>query len=127
MLGVGNQQGLVIPQWDDLALRARLPSDAADFSCKSGPLPIMPGSRRGYHRVYLRNRAILSYSGSYYGVYTLDVSRTGVGLCSPIQLLPCAEVTLWLSDGRELRLGTKVCIRLEEYCYRCGVLFSCND
>jgi hypothetical protein len=127
MLGICDQEQLAPPEWDSIEQRARLPVSVEDFLDKQGPMPVSPDSRRRYHRMYMRIRAVLRYHETFYAVYMSDISRSGIGFFSPVQLLPCAVIDIWLPDGRQLRLKTKNCVRLEETCYRCGALFAASE
>ncbi len=124
MLGVCDQDQLELPEWTTLKQRARLPVSLPDFLAKAGPLPMLPDTRRGFRRMYLRIQAVLSYHEQLYAVYVSDVSRTGAGFFSPVQLLPSTPIKIWLPDGRQLDLVSKYCVRLEPCCYRCGAKFA---
>lgn len=123
MLDGCDQLQLTVPAWESLLLRARLPQESDEYLDKEGPMPVMPDSRRRFHRKYLRTPAVLLYQDQFYAAYLSDVSRSGVGLYSPVQVLPVSDVQLWVTDGRILKLRTKNCVRLDECCYRCGAEF----
>jgi len=124
MLGVCDQVELAPPEWETIALQAELPATAAEFFSRQGATPIMPDTQRGYHRMFLRTHAVLRYQGEYYAAYLADISRSGVGFVSPVQLLPCEAIDVWIQDGRHLTLLTKRCIRLGPNCYNCGAVFK---
>ncbi|WP_425397594.1 PilZ domain-containing protein [Aeoliella sp.] len=120
MLGSCGQEQLTVPAWESIADRARLPLLADEYLDKQGPMPVKPDSRRGYHRMYLRSHAVMLYGDRFYAAYLSDVSRTGAGFYSPVQLLPASRIQLWLADGRHVCVTVKNCVRLEDQCYRCG-------
>lgn len=127
MLGGGDQLQLTVPAWDSISARARLPQGVEEYHDKQGPMPVMPDSRRNFHRIYLRTPAVLLYHGQFLAGYLSDVSRSGVGLYSPVQLLPVSDIQVWLADGQTLRLRTKNCLRIEERCYRCGAEYCKSE
>ncbi|MCO6043512.1 PilZ domain-containing protein [Aeoliella sp. ICT_H6.2] len=127
MLGGCDQVQLTVPAWEALPDRARLPEVPAAYLDKEGPMPVMPESRRNYHRLYLRTPAVLLYHDQFYAAYLSDLSRSGVGLFSPVQLLPVSDIQIWMADGQSLKLRTKNCVRLESCCYRCGAEFHQGD
>ncbi len=124
MLDLSDQCQVTPPAWSEIEYRARVPGAVDEFLNKQGPMPVAPESRRGYHRMYMRTSAVLRYQGEFYAIYMCDLSRTGAGLLSPVQLLPCKLVEVWFADDRMLRVTTKNCLRIDENCYRCGVLFA---
>lgn len=123
MLDSGTQLPLKAPAWQSLPVRARLPEMPTEYLDKEGPMPVMPDSRRGYHRQYMRTPAVLFYREQFYAAYVADLSRSGVGLYSPVQLFPVSDILLWVVDGSRLQLRTKNCVRLDECCYRSGAEF----
>jgi hypothetical protein len=116
----------IVPAWGEILSQAVLPVSEAEFFSKQGPTPLMPDSRRGFHRMYLRTSVVLQYENQFHAAYLLDISRSGVGLISPVQLLPSAPIELWLPDGRHMELQTKRCVRCAERCYQCGGEFTCS-
>lgn len=124
MLGFCDQEKLTLPEWDAVPSRARLPVAEEEFLAKEGPLPIAPESRRSYNRLYMRTRALAMYNGEFHAIYLSDISRSGLGIFSPIQLLPSAAVSIFLPNGRQLDTTLKTCVRVEDACYRCGVEFG---
>lgn len=124
MLDLNDECQITPPAWSDIELRAQVPGAINEFLGKQGPMPVAPNSRRGYHRMYMRTPAVMRYQGDFYAIYMSDLSRSGAGLVSPVQLLPCAIIEVWLAEGRMLRVTTKNCLRLDENCYRCGVIFA---
>lgn len=110
----------VAPVWSEISSRAVLPKSEGEFFGKKGPTPLMPDTRRRFHRMYLRLEAVLRYENQYHAVYLVDLSRSGVGIVSPVQLFPRAPLELGLPDGRDLVLETKWCVRLGANCYHAG-------
>ncbi|MCO6043514.1 PilZ domain-containing protein [Aeoliella sp. ICT_H6.2] len=124
MLDISSQEQLNVPNWGSLPDKVQLPQRLVDFLEKEGPMPVKPDSRRGYHRMYLRSRAVMLYHDRFYAVYLSDVSRTGAGFYTPVQVLPASSVQLWMEDGQCFRVRARNCTRMGDRCYRCGGVFS---
>ena len=84
---------------------------------------MVPDSRRSHHRLQVRGQAAMRHSGTLSGVYIVDVSPKGVGLYSPMQLLPKTQVVLICDQWEELPLTIRRCQRLRDTCYLCGTCF----
>jgi hypothetical protein len=123
MLDLGNGEKVSDASWDALELTARIPASMPDFFEKKGPTPTRVGCRRAYRRFYLRGKAILRCDNKLFGVYTVDASRIGIRILSPIQLLPKLHVWLQLPDVQEFEIEIVRCCRFEERCYDCGAVF----
>jgi hypothetical protein len=123
MLDLGNGEKVSDVSWDALELTARIPASMPDFFEKKGPTPTRVGCRRAYRRFYLRGKAILRSDNKVFGVYTVDASRKGIRVLSPIQLLPKLHVWLQLPDVQEFEIEIVRCCRFEERCYDCGAVF----
>jgi hypothetical protein len=123
MLDLGNGEKVSDASWDALELTARIPASMPDFFEKKGPTPTRVGCRRAYRRFYLRGKAILRCDNKLFGVYTVDASRKGIRILSPIQLLPKLHVWLQLPDVQEFEIEIVRCCRFEERCYDCGAVF----
>ncbi len=123
MLDLGNGQKVSDVSWDSLELTARIPVSMPDFFEKKGPTPTRVGCRRAFRRFYLRGKAILRSDNKLFGVYTVDASRKGIRILSPIQLLPKLHVWLQLPDVQEFEIEIVRCCRFEERCYDCGAVF----
>jgi hypothetical protein len=123
MLDLGNGEKVSDASWDALELTARIPASMPDFFEKKGPTPTRVGCRRAYRRFYLRGKAILRSDNKLFGVYTVDASRKGIRVLSPIQLLPKLHVWLQLPDVQEFEIEIVRCCRFEERCYDCGAVF----
>jgi hypothetical protein len=123
MLDLCHEQNVSYPAWDALELKARIPASMPDFFEKKGPTPSRVGCRRAYPRFYLRSKAILRCDNKQLGVYTVDASRKGIRVISPIQLLPKLHVWLQLPDVREFEIEIVRCCRFEERSYDCGAIF----
>jgi hypothetical protein len=123
MLDLGNGEKVSDASWDALELTARIPASMPDFFEKKGPTPTRVGCRRAYRRFYLRGKAILRCDNKLFGVYTVDASRKGIRILSPIQLLPKLHVWLQLPDVQEFEIEIVRCCRFEVHCYDCGAVF----
>lgn len=124
MLDDRNEGGVIDRMWGKTVEQARVPEPAEDYFDSDGPTPTHYDSRRAYHRFFLRRRAILMHDGASLGVYTKDISRTGVAIFSPVQLLPKHTASLLLPGARQVEVEVRRCRRHEEGCYECGCVFK---
>jgi hypothetical protein len=106
--------------WERLPVRAPDPI-GGDFDGSHEP----PQSfeKRKFVRLRCQGRAILERELEHLAVYVVDLSRTGIGIISPVQLFPSELVELATPD-RRLPLRVVRCIRLGPDCYHCGCRFQ---
>jgi hypothetical protein len=123
MLDLGDGQAVSDVSWNTLELKARIPASMPDFFGRKGPTPTRIGCRRAFRRFYLRGKAVLRCDEKLLAVYTVDASRNGIRILSPIQLLPKLHVWLQLPDVQEFEIQIVRCCRLEERSYDCGAIF----
>ena len=124
MLGVSNEQRMMDSLWEAAEVKLELPELTAKFFFEpKGPMPSRFDNRRSYHRFYMRGKAILKRAEATFGIYTLDVSRQGIGFLSPVQLMPKESVELRLPNGAEYQLEIARCRRENENCFECGSKF----
>jgi hypothetical protein len=123
VLDIDHAMQLITGEGNALSATAILPEDGGEFFARRGPAPCSPIARRSFHRFYFRHPAVMLQDGERYGVFTLDVSRHGVGFVSPVQIFPKQVVELRLPDGRCLRLEAARCRRIKAHCYECGSRF----
>ena len=124
MLALSPDRDLIDELWKDASSVAVLPACLRQqFFSKSGPLPVYHENKRTFHRHYLRRKAILKYRNAMYGIFTKDISRQGIGLLSPVQLLPMEQVSLLLSRDSSLQLEIARCRRIEKDCFDIGARF----
>ncbi|WP_425267254.1 PilZ domain-containing protein [Aeoliella straminimaris] len=123
MLDCSDHPEIVIPKWEDVEIRARLPLAVHEFLAKEGPAPAKYDCERRHARKYFRTRAVIRRDSHDYGVYMCDISRSGVGFYSPIQLFPEEPVELWLPSEKRLDLLMENCVRHANNSYRCGATF----
>lgn len=107
--------------WEDLDLHASLPTSPEEFFSKSGAKS--EREHREFERHYLRCQAIVRRELETFGVYMKDCSRAGMGLVSPVQLLPRERVQLWMQPQRSYSLEVIRCRRVQANCYECGTIF----
>jgi|SRR5688572_7404918 hypothetical protein len=125
MLEPRNDPKLIARLWETTQPKVRLPEQLSDaFFDPQGPMPVHQDNRRGYHRYFMRAKAILKRNGIMLGSYTKDVSRQGVGFLSPVPLLPLQRVQLHLLNGTELHLEVARCRRVDNCCFDCGARFA---
>ena len=124
MLELDDKKSVAIPAWTAIPLRAALPEKLGDYFGRSGVMPSLPDSRRGYHRKYMRAKAVAQYQDKFLAVYLADISRSGLGFYSPIQIFPCEVMNMWLGREGHIQLVAKTCVRIGHACYRCGAQFK---
>lgn len=107
--------------WSQLPCRAGIPSQ--NYLDVRGPAPAHPNERRRFVRFRYRGRAIVERDGNRMAGYTVDVSRSGMGIISPVQLFPseCVQVT---TVRQNFSLTVVWCVRLGQDCYQCGCKFQ---
>lgn len=127
MLAVGHDRGLIEPAWKAAEAKVQLPDSwRASFFEKSGPMALHHENRRNYHRYFVRVKTVIKHGGKKYGGYTMDISREGVGLLSPVQFLPQDLIELQLPHGYALPLVVVRCKYLATLCFECGAKFAFN-
>ena len=125
MLGRCHDKSLTADDWDATDAQVQLPEDLRkEFFSKSGPMPLYHENLRGYHRYFVRVKAVLQRDEMKLGCYTKDISRQGIGLLSPVQLLPLDRVQLHLPNGSKLTLEVARCRRVDRGCFDCGARFA---
>jgi hypothetical protein len=67
----------------------------------------------------MRGKAVLKRGGTTLGIYTVDLSRQGIGILSPVPLLPKERVQVQLAAVK-LTLEIARCRRLGDNCFLCG-------
>jgi PilZ domain len=128
MLALSPDCNLIDELWKDAVSVAVLPASMRpQFFAKTGHLPVYHENQRAFHRHYLRRKAILKWREKMFGVFTKDISRQGIGLLSPVQLLPLEYVTLLLSSESSLQLKIARCRRIEKDCFDIGARFSAPE
>ena len=122
MLDPGDEQGVIDKLWSVAAGCARAPDCrlAEDESFT----PTRFDSRRAFGRYAYGSRGILIADGATYGIYITDVSRTGVGFRSPVQLFPRDTPTLVLPGVKKVEVSIRRCRRQAEQSYQCGAIFA---
>lgn len=121
MLRTNNESLAFDESWSELPVRASVPSE--DYLEVSGPAPAHPDDRRRFARFRCRGRAILERGSDRLAAYTADISRSGMGIISPVQLLPRESVEVTTSR-QKLPLLVVWCLRLGNNSYQCGCLFQ---
>lgn len=125
MLAVSNKPNMIAEAWEAADMIVQLPESLGSrFLEKHGPMPLYHENKRGFHRHYMRGKAILKRGQSTLGTYTKDISRQGIGLLSPVQLLPLERIELMLPNGATLHLEVTRCRRIDKNCFDCGARFA---
>ena len=125
MLAVSSGQNLIDDAWEAADMTVQLPDSLGPrFFEMHGPMPLYHENKRGYHRHYMRGKALLKRGETTLGTYTKDISRKGIGLLSPIPLLPLERVDLILPNGSTLYLEMARCRRVDKNCFDCGARFA---
>ncbi len=123
MLDVSDVGQVIDESWGVLPSPVELPEEWTDFFEQRGPTSAEFDESRGYHRFHLRGKAILKRNGTHYGIFTKDISRTGIGFYCGEQLFPCEHVFIWLPNGTNPEMSIVRCLRIKENCYECGAIF----
>jgi hypothetical protein len=123
MLDRSDATSVIDEAWDAAEKRTQLPEQLEAFLASRGPTPLHFDSRRAFHRFFLRHKAVLQWRKSVLAIYTKDISRRGIGILTPVQLLPKERVHLRLANGTEYPLEIARCRRVEADCYECGTRF----
>ncbi|MEM8866523.1 MAG: PilZ domain-containing protein [Planctomycetota bacterium] len=118
---------LIARLWPATELQAVLPQEPDEFFDLAGPMPAGYEDQRSFRRFYLRQRAIMHLGKSYYGIYVKDISRQGIGMLSPIQLLPLDRPTLILAGGKKVAYRIMRCRRFAKHCYEIGAELAASD
>ena len=124
MLDVLDAKELSERRWLQLPLRAKLPCSYAQYMNDRGGDRVRAATRRRFQRAPLRGIAIGVTTGETLALYTKDVSRMGVGFYSPVNLLPRAEIRLWIPGQRLLAMRVSRCRRLAGGCFEIGASFD---
>lgn len=124
MLARGHVRQLIAELWELTDVKVQLPASmASGFLEASGPTPAYYDDSRSFLRFRLRTKAVLKHREEKLGAYLTDVSRTGAGFLSPVQLMPKEIVQLTLATC-ELRIEVARCRRIEKDCFECGGKFA---
>lgn len=127
MLGCGHEQLLMAELWELTETKVQIPAAlASGFTDLRGPTSRFYDDKRDFHRFFLRGKAVVKRNGKKLGAYTKDVSRSGVGFLSPVQLMPKERVCLTLATA-ELTLEVSRCQRVEQACFDCGGRFVLGE
>jgi PilZ domain len=126
MLAASPSESTIEEAWASAHMTVQLPASLRpSFFNKIGPMPVHhDDNKRGFHRHYMRGKAVLKRGETTFGTLTKDVSRKGIGLLSPVQLLPMERVDLTLPNGSTLHLEVTRCRRVEKNCFDCGAKFA---
>lgn len=118
-----NRSDVIDAAWRTLDSKAVLPAREEVFFNRRGPTVVMENSQRRFHRYFARTKALLRIDGITHGVYIRDLSRSGIGFISPVQLFPRQRVSVQLLGNRHLVLENVRCRRLAPQSYECGAMF----
>jgi len=110
--------------WRQLASRAELPCSWDEYVTSGGVSNSKVNSTRKHCRVSLRSIAIVIDGDQQYAAYAKDVSKSGLGFYSPVNLLPRTIIQLWVPGRALLRLRITRCRRLGERSYECGTVYE---
>ncbi len=110
-------------RWEVLPTRTKLPFRWELFVRQQQASWRFPNCRRRVPRTPMRSIAILVHAEKLYAVYTLDVSRQGIGFMAPLNLFPREKVWMELPGRRVVRLVVSRCKRMNDTCHWCGAEF----
>ena len=123
MLDIVDVREMISNSWESLASPVDLPEEWVDFFDRAGPTDSEFNDQRSYHRFHLRSKAILLRDDTCYGVFTKDISRTGMAFYCGEQIFPCERVALCLLNGKRSELSIARCLRIQQNCYECGATY----
>lgn len=123
MLGLGHEVELSEQLWHALPERVVLPPRLLAAQQSAVSEPVMYDCLRQYARRPLHSIAIVTHCGERYACQTKDISRVGVGLYMPVNMLPKKLLELWLPNRNLFLLRVTRCRRLAEECYEVGARF----
>ena len=124
MLDICDATTLSEEAWRELASRTELPCSWQEYVTSGGVSHTKADSTRKYCRVSLRSIAIVIDGDQQHAAYAKDVSKSGLGFYSPVNLLPRTIVSLWVPGRALLRLRITRCRRLGERSYECGSVYE---
>ena len=124
MLDLRDATTLGEQDWERLPSRTELPWSWHQYASGAGAVSKKLDSTRQYCRIALRSIAIIWQGDDAHAVYTKDVSKSGIGFYSPVQLLPKAAIELWVPGRSVLRLKVSRCKRIADRCFEIGTLFE---
>ena len=127
MLAVGNARELIEKVWHGLGCQVELPENWGDFFEYTGLVPTEYDDRRAYARMHFRGKAVFRHKGSFFAIYTRDVSRSGIAFYYMEQLFPGARGRIWLPNGLSHDVEIARCKRRHKSCYECGAKFIAGE
>lgn len=128
MLAPDVSTGLIAELWRSVEECAQLPPGAGeDYFQRVGIMPTAFDERRRHRRFHYRGPGVLRAGGNesvLLGVFCRDISRNGLGLIAPRQLLPLQQARLIVSESQNFDLRVRWCARLGEQCFQVGCDFQ---
>ncbi len=118
-----------------LPCHVQLPAELAEDFERTGPAPSRPDDLRSSPRFYCQGKShvgaieyrqslpAIARTSAWHRVYTVDISRGGIGLLHSEQLFPGEQVRLLLANNKSFTIEIVWCRRLGEKCYRLGAQF----
>jgi hypothetical protein len=111
---------IAAPEWDALPLRAEPPEGEVRY-LHGGALGLMrPESRRSHRRLAVRRRVVLASGELWMAGYLHDFSARGIGVLTPIQILPNQSATVFVDDLPPWEFRLRRCRRFGPGCFFCG-------
>jgi hypothetical protein len=120
MLDTGHGVKAFDDRWERLPSRA---PDPIEGEFDGGREPFQPHEKRKFVRLQCQGRAILDRRSEQLAVYVVDISRSGIGIISPVQLL-ASELVVLATPDRQWPLRVVRCVRLGAGCFHCGCRFQ---
>ena len=109
--------------WNAAAVHAVLPQTTEEYFREAGATAMIDDTRRRHRRIRVRGRAIVFSKTNQCGVYTIDISPTGIGFFSPVQFLPKEKIEFYSNESEQIELQIRRCVRTAIDCYNCGGVF----
>jgi hypothetical protein len=108
--------------WASLAEQAALPTNFQDYRHRRRSREVAE-TRRQYHRISCRGRALLTRGATLFGIYLIDESPAGVGFYSPLLMFPLENCQIANDQHEAISVEIRRSMRVAERCYSCGAVF----
>lgn len=112
--------------WKQAQSTVRLPRSLDLHDAHQELLSNVHAPLRTFDRYDWQTRCILLHEETLYGIVTRDISRTGVGFFSPVEMRPGQLAEIILPGLRLLSIKSLHTTRLESDCFECGACFKGN-
>ena len=109
--------------WQSASIATRLPTLVPTASALDAALGKAFNSHRSADRIPYDEHGVIFYNGDLYGIITKDLSRTGIGIYSPLPIQIGHKAGLMLPDLRVRTIEVVRCSAIAVRCYEIGAGF----